>query len=286
MNKRKHYQDIVDYYVGSEIAYKEGWDLTKSMAIHYGYYDDKVGSFTQALVRTNEVMSEVADIKESDFVLDAGCGVGGSCIYLSQQIGCDTTGITLTPRQVELAQNNAEKYNVADKTTFEVKDYTDTNFPNNSFDVVWALESVCHAIRKEDFISEAYRLLKPGGRLIMADYFMAKENLTEQDQVVLDNWFEGWSLPHLDTIDRLKNQIETLNMRIVHKEEATDKIMNSANRMYYLAILSKIYTKMMALIGIKWKNRANVLNAQGAYWQKKALNRGLWKYQIVCAVKS
>ena len=55
--------------------------LNNSLAIHYGYWDEKVRSFPQSLLRMNEVMMEAARIKSTDKVLDAGCGVGGSSIF-------------------------------------------------------------------------------------------------------------------------------------------------------------------------------------------------------------
>ena len=78
MQLTNYHKNIVDYYTESENAYKDSWDLNNSLAIHYGYWDDKVKSFRQSLLRMNEVMMEAAEIKTKDKVLDAGCGIGGS----------------------------------------------------------------------------------------------------------------------------------------------------------------------------------------------------------------
>src|SRR5687768_12088387 len=103
MQKNEYHEKIVQYYDESEDAYKDSWDLNNSLAIHYGYWDDKVKSFSQSLIRMSEVMMETARIKSSDRVLDAGCGVGGSSIFLASTAGCRVTGITLSERQAELA---------------------------------------------------------------------------------------------------------------------------------------------------------------------------------------
>ena len=78
-----YHERIVQYYKESEDAYKDSWDLNRSLAIHYGYWDDKVKSFSESLIRMNEVMMESAAIKSGERILDAGCGVGGSSIFLA-----------------------------------------------------------------------------------------------------------------------------------------------------------------------------------------------------------
>src|SRR5258706_10260787 len=100
-------QAIVDYYRDTENAYKDSWDLDNSLSIHYGYWDKKVRSFPGSLLRMNEVMTEAVEIKRSDKVLDAGCGVGGATIFLAEIARCNVTGISLSERQVEQAVVNA-----------------------------------------------------------------------------------------------------------------------------------------------------------------------------------
>ena len=63
MSKEDYHKKIVDYYKATENAYKDSWDLDKSLSIHYGYWDDHVRSFAQSLQRMNEVMAEAAQIK-------------------------------------------------------------------------------------------------------------------------------------------------------------------------------------------------------------------------------
>ena len=81
-----YHKKIIQYYIDTENSYKDSWDLNNSLAIHYGYWDDKVNSFPQSLLRMNEVMIEAADITAKDKVLDAGCGVGGSSIFMASTI--------------------------------------------------------------------------------------------------------------------------------------------------------------------------------------------------------
>src|SRR6185503_975057 len=149
MKLTSYHKNIVDYYAVTENAYKDSWDLNNSHAIHYGYWDEKVKTFPQSLIRMNEVMAEAANIKASDMILDAGCGIGGSSIFLAEKIGCDVIGISLSERQINHARSLVQEKKVEGKVEFEVMNYCATSFPDKSFDVLWGCESICYADDKE-----------------------------------------------------------------------------------------------------------------------------------------
>ena len=69
MQSADYHKKIIEYYKDTENAYKDSWDLNNSLAIHYGYWDEKVKSFPESLLRMNEVMIETAGIKPTDKVL-------------------------------------------------------------------------------------------------------------------------------------------------------------------------------------------------------------------------
>ena len=104
MKLTAYHNNIVEYYSATENAYRDSWDLDNSLAIHYGYWDEKVHNFSESLLRMNAVMMDAAQIKSTDKVLDAGCGIGGSSFYLAKNIGCDVTGISLSEKQIEYAR--------------------------------------------------------------------------------------------------------------------------------------------------------------------------------------
>ena len=72
---------IVEYYDTCEGDYRIFWDLDRSLAMHAGYWDSETKTLADALKRENEILAELAGVTSSDYVLDAGCGVGGSSIF-------------------------------------------------------------------------------------------------------------------------------------------------------------------------------------------------------------
>ncbi len=274
-------EDIIDYYDNCEVDYRLLWRLDRCLALHYGYWDETTESVSEALIRENQILAQRAAITPDDRVLDAGCGVGGSAIWLANEVGCSVTGITLSEHQVEESRKNAEERKVAEKTEFQVADYTATGFDDASFDVVWAVESVCHAENKQDFIDEAFRVLKPGGRLILADFFATKKPFNEEEQKLMDDWLSGWSVKAVAYTPDFHSGLETVGFSDIDYQDATENVRRSAKELYdYSMVVKKI--SETATLGRTERQDANV---RAVHCQYPALEKGLWSYGIFLARK-
>ena len=277
-------EDISRYYDLSEVHYRRVWNLDKSRSLHYGYWDESVKNFDEALLNNNKVLADYAEIKDGEKVLDAGCGVGGSSIWLAKEKNCQVIGISLNERQVKKANAFACQYGLTGKVLFEQKDYLNTAYPSNFFDVVWAIESVCYANDKGIFLKEANRILKHGGRLIIADFFETN-NLRSQDAALVTKWANGWAINSFATAEDFDLKLKANGFENIKWFDATEAIMPSAKKLYRSYFLGSLGAKLYQLFKPNASDPGK-RNVQNAYLQYKTLKKGLWKYQIVKAVKS
>ena len=283
MLQTEYHQRIIDYYHSTENAYRDSWDLDNSLAIHYGFWDDKVHTFSESLIRMNEVMADAAGITAGQQVLDAGCGVGGSSIYLARHRGAFVTGITLSDRQVKSATAHALQAGVDQQVQFCVMDYCSTNFPGESFDVVWGCESICYAASKEAFVKEAYRLLRPGGRLVIADGFVSK--LENNQHPVIRRWLAGWQVDNLETPARFQSFLKASGFSSVYHRDISHEVSHSCRRLHRFYYLANLYLLWKT---ISFSNRATTIqkmNIQACKYQYLGMKKKLWQYGLLTALK-
>ena len=277
------HRQIVDYYDSCNIDYKLIWNLDRSYAMHFGYWDEKVKNFSQSLERENEILAEMAKIKGSDVVLDAGCGVGGSSIFLAKKFGCKVVGITLSKKQAEQAIRNAERNGVESNTEFLVMDFENMTFPDKTFDVVWTIESICHASNKKKFIEGVNRILKPNGRLIIAESFAVKKDYEDKEKGIMQKWLSGWGINFLETVENFKKYLANTGFQKISFLDITDYIMPSSKRLYKYSLPVMFFGKIAEFLKIRTKTQTG--NIVAALYQHKALLKKLWEYGIFYAEK-
>ncbi len=267
-------KDIIDYYKRNEFGYKL-WG--KNM--HYGYWDKKTKTLRQATKNFNSVLAQTADIKETDTVLDCGCGVGGATIFLAKTYGCRANGITICPHQIDAAYKNAKKAGVEHLVDFYEMDYLNTEFKNKSFDVVWGLESICYADCKNKFIQESHRLLKKGGRLIIADGFASKKNYRDREIAMMEKWLNGWFVNYLETPKNFKIFAKENGFKNIQYNNVTESVYLTSKIMHYASYFFIVFHILDKIFSLK------SYPTDAMYHQYRALKRKLWEYGIFYAEK-
>lgn len=276
-------KSIIEYYDNTWLDYRVLWLNKKDRAIHFGYYETFKESHSQALEKLNKVMADKVNIKSSDIILDAGCGQGGSSLWLAQNIGCDTVGVTLVPHQVQTATKEAKLRGLDHKSRFLQKDYTETEMGSSTFDVVWACESLCHAKEKIKFYSEAYRLLRPGGRLVVAEYIRKSRNYNSKDESILNQWCKGWSMPDLDTWEEHEANLKKTGFKHISQTDITANVIPSLSKLFRIS--KKLMPLGILLNKLKIRNNIKHGNQTASVSQFEALTKNLWYYCIFTAQK-
>lgn len=276
-------KDVARYYDANTLFYRVFWHESKSLGIHFGYYDPDIHSHQDAILRVNQTLAKMADIKPTDKVLDAGCGVGGSSIWIAKNIGAHVNGITISPVQVKKANKYKKREGVADLCDFYVGDFNHTGFPDQSFDVVWGIEAFCYALDKEALMKEFYRILKPGGRVIMSDWFAIKTKFTPEEQPIYDEFIYGFAVPSLETPESMEKILKKVGFKdVVHEDHGKDLKQNfefGIPRTKRLTPFAKILPKLFPKLNDVTSNYYGILAADEAY------RRGFWTLQAICATK-
>ncbi len=251
------------------------------MGLHYGVWDKNTKSLSEAIINTNAQLAALGNISASYNILDAGCGVGGSSIFLAKKYGCKVTGITLSKRQVQTATDFSEKNQVAHLAKFREMDYTATEFPDNHFDVVWAIESMQTANDKSLFFKEMERVLKPGGKLLFADVFKIGTWKIEKT-LVMQTMLNGWAMSDILSIPELEKLGKSYNFAFAENRNVSKEIIPSIKKYYRFAWLG--------MIGTKWYNlfhnatHFSKIHYKTGFAQYKGWKQGLWSYHLISMI--
>jgi len=183
--------------------------------IHLGYYGDPPQSqdfrqakhdFVHELVR----WSGLDQLPAGARVLDVGCGIGGSSRILAQTYGFEVLGISISPAQIARAQQlTAAPLNT--RCRFAVMDALQLELDDQVFDAVWSVEACPHMADKQRYADELLRVLKPGGRLAVADW--NRRDPSQGDLSALERWvmrqlLDNWAHPEFASIESLQAHLQ------------------------------------------------------------------------------
>jgi tocopherol O-methyltransferase len=273
----RYYQATTEDYLK---YYQTGWHHH----MHYGFDRDlpRGGNPTENMVR---YLAGLAGLQAGDTLLDAGCGVGGSAIFLAREMGCHCLGITLVEMQARLATAFAaasrRKAGARNGTTrFVVNDFHVPSFKPGSFAVVWAVESFDHAMDKRAWVVSMFALLKPGGRLVVADGFRAEAPKSAAEAREYAGFLSGWAVPHLCSAAEMEAYGAAAGFQPLHSEDISADVLPHARAIFRFGLLFIPLRWMLAKAGLTSPEKLG--NAYATYFQYRTLKRGLWAYRVHC----
>ncbi|KAI9870927.1 MAG: hypothetical protein M1830_003625 [Pleopsidium flavum] len=162
---------LQSYYASFES--RIGYLLFLGDSRHFGYYPkDTYWPFpiNGALRAMEERLLNRLNLPRGAEVLDAGCGVGHVAIYMAQN-GLHVQAIDIVDLHVEKARRNIRAAGLDKAITVRKMDYHHLDaFAAESFDGVYTMETVVHATDPEGVLAEFFRVLRPGGSIVMHEY--------------------------------------------------------------------------------------------------------------------
>ncbi|NLU78252.1 methyltransferase domain-containing protein [Micromonospora sp. HNM0581] len=192
--------------------------------LHYGYWTDEHDQATmpQAQERLNDEIAARLGVGAGDRVLDIGCGTGGPTRRIAHRTGAEADGISLSGRQVDRANELAAEEGLDRRVRFTRADATDLPFPDDSFDAALALEVLVHVPDKTAALIEAHRVLRPGGRLVLAELTLTRPMGPEQQRI-----WSGMPMSTPPTAEAYTGQVRDAGFEIIEVLDASEHVRRS-----------------------------------------------------------
>lgn len=282
-SQQEHRAKIQKYYTTAQPFYEYLWH-GKALGLHYGFWSDGVTNRVEAILKENEILADLAGVKQNDLIFDAGCGVGGSGIWLAKERGAQVIDLNIVDKQLIRGKDLVKKRNLTQKVDFVKGDYQELPFKDGVFDVFWSLESIEHATNLEDFMQEAFRVLKPGGKIIIAGTFLGKRVISSEEKRQMD---VGQSVAgcfnDFRTAQANIEIMKEIGFANVQNLDKTAWVIKSAEQMTKMCRLGLPIVKALSVLHSV--SPILVLNNQWVTYQEKLFKSGATSYNILLAVK-
>ena len=221
--------------------------------IHLGFYSDRawfnpnsyfltnfvratadrkfVKSFKDAKLEFTDQLigwSGVGDLATTEHVrvLDVGCGIGGTSRMLAKRfLNWTVTGVSISPEQISRASTLAMEQGILN-VDFRCADAMQMPFPDNAFDVVWSCESAEHMPDKAGFMKECMRVLKPGGRFVLATWCQRDDQevpFSSDEKQRLDFLYKEWCHPAFASLEHYEALVSNNGLVEVKKTDWTEE---------------------------------------------------------------
>ena len=250
INKNIDSDNIINYYRSSSAIYKylHSYEGAVHMALNYDGIFNKKGYYTQL----NEIL-ELIDVLKVKSVLELGSGKGFNSIFLANKLPkIRFSGIDITDKHLVIA--NRRSHHI-ENLKFTYGDFQKSNYDDASFDLIFELESICHADDSRQVLSENFRILKKGGQFVLYDGFRQIGFESLPDNLVQAAILAEKSLAvnRFEKIDTWLEIASEVGFKLKVKKDLSKAIMPNLGKLQLLArkyfeypFLSKIFLRILS----------------------------------------
>jgi SAM-dependent methyltransferase len=253
--------DLIRYYSEAGPDY-EAWSPAFNM--HFGYAAGNPFARETMLERMNQEVLRRAGVGEPgvEQLVDLGCGLGATARHAVARFPqVHVTGVTVVPWQVRRGSELAARVPGGNRIELLLADYQATGLASKSFDAAYAIESSCYGEEagKAKLLGEAHRLLRRGGRLVVADGFLKRppEEMGRVSQRLVRGIRESWAIRELGQLAEFVQELECAGFGDVKVEDLRWRVAPSAMQIPLVTarfLFTELLIKRSRMTRERWNN--------------------------------
>ncbi|HZT81807.1 MAG TPA: methyltransferase domain-containing protein [Gemmataceae bacterium] len=266
-------ESVIAYYDQNQFLYNLFWSKA---ALHYGFWEPGTRTLAEAIANTDRFVADCLELGPADRVLDAGCGTGGTSLYLAEHYPVEVVGISLSEVQLRQARRRAAASPAGPRLAFHRRDFTRTGFAEGSFSRVIGIESACHAPVKSQFLRELFRLLRPGGLLVVIDAWLRREPAPGREEELYRDFLRGWALPNIAPREEFAAGLDAAGFTDVRYHDKFEAVVPSSRRIHRYGLAFRPFTWLLR--GLRLVPPSVHGHSVGAVNQWRLVKAGLLTY--------
>jgi len=227
----KEYKErVISYYDVITEPYRQFW----GEYFHPAFFE--AGDTLQsALEKTHSLFISDSKLEQGGSALDLGSGIGSFSFYIAKHAGAKVIGVNFSRFQLKKAREQAKKQGYANVEFIE-SDIMKFTEPGNCFDAAFLIDVGCHLPDKAKAVKNIYNLLKPGGRLIIADWLQKDNPTAYEKELLLEPFNELWNYPYMESLAGYKKIFDEVGFKAIKTLDVSEATKPNWELFYNIAI--------------------------------------------------
>ncbi len=210
-------KDVARHYDELDRFYLDVW----GEHVHHGLWVSGDESAEIAVRQMVDLVAAEAGIRADARVCDIGAGYGAPARQIAIDYGAHVTALTISPAQHEYARQHAPP---SENLEYVLGDWLTNELPSGYFDAVYAIECASHMADPQRFVTEAARVLKPGGRLVVCAWVASEQTSRRNVRHLLEPICREGRLAHLSTAREYVELIEAARLDLSNFEDLSRRV--------------------------------------------------------------
>jgi ubiquinone/menaquinone biosynthesis C-methylase UbiE len=208
------------------------WEAVMSEQIHSGG------------IPATDALARALNLEKGMTVLDLCSALGAPARHIATKYGVIVKGVDMTKTMIDKATERTKKAGLENMIEYYKGNVMDLPYEDESFDIVWGQEAWCYVTDKNKLLQEAYRVLKPGGKIGFTDWIITGDIAKEE----LDPLYDTMSFPYMEDFQGYKDILKNTGFRILDAQDQTDEFAKCFDE-YYVTVHEKLKATIVENFG-------------------------------------
>lgn len=268
--------EVGRHYDSLDRFYRQAW----GEHVHHGLWLRRGMNLEEASRAMVDVVAARAQLRPGMSVVDIGCGYGATARLLAKEREVAVTGVTISEAQYWYAEGQRDE--AAENLRFVHGDWLENELPDESQDALIAIESIEHMADKAAAFRQAWRVLKPGGRLIVCAWTAGKAVTAGQRRRLLEPIQRGARLAELEREADFVARMTETGLSVTACDDVTERVAPTWRACAWRFLRAVLHEPRHARILWDWRHENHgYARCLPRLWRAK--RAGAIRYVIYCA---
>jgi microcystin synthetase protein McyJ len=221
---KKNYKKSTEKFFAHGV---ENWDDYHNNYLNFGLWENGIKTYIDASHNLLTRVGKKIGLNSRSSLLDVACGMGSQDRFFIKQFNCKfIEAVDLTKKHIDIAVSKLRDSDYKNRIRYWIGNACHLKFKDSSFTHVTGIEGPVNFCTREDFLKEAYRVLKPNGKIGMSDFYLVRMPRLRWKVLFMKFFAKQWHIPweNVYGLKIYKKKLEDIGFVDIDLEAVGDKV--------------------------------------------------------------